>query len=78
MQDASSKQTRQKYKPNHQQTGLPLHSALPIKGKVNKNSAQISPYTKLTQTTGPTLGGQKPKGRENLTLKAGKRRPQKQ
>ena len=40
--------------------------------------AQISPYTKLTQTTGPTLGGQKPKGRENLTLKPGKRRPQKQ
>ena len=28
-----------------------------------KNLAQISPYTKLTQTTGPTLGGQKPKGR---------------
>ena len=31
---------------------------------------------KLTQTTGPTLGGQKPKGRNNLTLKPGKRRPQ--
>ena len=26
--------------------------------KQTKNSAQISPYTKLTQTTGPTLGGQ--------------------
>ena len=25
----------------------------------NNTSAQISPYTKLTQTTGPTLGGQK-------------------
>ena len=48
---------KQKYKPNHQQTGLPPHSALPIRGKTNKNSAQISPYTKLTQTTGPTLGG---------------------
>ena len=24
---------------------------------------------KLTQTTGPTLGGQKPKGRKNSTLK---------
>ena len=24
-----------------------------------KNTAQISPYTKLTQTTGPTLGGKK-------------------
>ena len=53
----------------------------------NKNSAQISPYTKLTQTTGPTLGGQKPKGRTNstffkvriqLSLKPGKRRPQTQ
>ena len=83
MQDASSKeQTGQKYKPNHQQIGLPPHSALPIRGKTNKqtnkNSAQISPYTKLTQTTGPTLGGQKPKGRKNSTLKPGKRRPQTQ
>ena len=33
---------------------------------------QISPYTKLTQTTRPTLGGQKPKGRKNSTLKPGK------
>ena len=39
MQDASSKQqTKQKYKPNHQQTGLPLHSALPIRGKTNKQT----------------------------------------
>ena len=37
MQDTSSKQqTKQKYKPNHQQTGLPPHSALPIRGKQNK------------------------------------------
>ena len=43
-----------------------------------KNSVQISPYMKLTQTTGPTLGGQKPKGRKNSTLKTGKRRPQTQ
>ena len=43
-----------------------------------KNSAQISPYTKLTQTTERTLGGQKPKGRKNLTLKPKKRRPQTQ
>ena len=68
MQDASSKQqTKQKYKPNHQQTELPPHSALPIRGKTNKqgnkNSAHISPYMKLTQTTGPILGGQKPKER---------------
>ena len=27
----------------------------------HKNSAQISPYNKLIQATGPTLGGQKPK-----------------
>ena len=33
--------------------------------QTNENSAQISPCTKLTQTTGPTLGGQKPKGRQN-------------
>ena len=46
--------------------------------QTNKNSAQISPYTKLKQTTGPTLGGQKPKGRKNSTLKPGKRRPQTQ
>ena len=54
---------------------------------MNKNSAQISPYAKLKQTTGPTLGGQKPKGRKNSTffkeriqfsLKPGKRRPQTQ
>jgi len=50
--------------------------------QTNKNSAQISPYAKLTQTTGPTLGGQKPKGRKNsnffkeriqLSLKPGKK-----
>ena len=29
--------------------------------QINKNSAQISPYTKLTQTTGPTLGAQNQK-----------------
>ena len=38
MQDTASKQqTKQKYKPSHQQTGLPPHSALPIRGKTNKN-----------------------------------------
>ena len=44
--------------------------------QTNKNSAQISPYMKLTETTGPTLGGQKSKGRKNSTLKPGKRKPQ--
>ena len=42
--------------------------------QTNKNSAQISTYTKLTQTTGPTLGGKKQKGRKNSTLRSlGKR-----
>ena len=39
MEDTSSKQqTKQKYKPNHQQTGLAPHSALPIRGKTNKQT----------------------------------------
>ena len=33
---------------------------------------------KFTQTTGPTLGGQKSQGRKNSALKPGKRRPQTQ
>ena len=33
---------------------------------------------KLTQTIGPTLGGQKPKGKNNSTLNPGKKRPQTQ
>jgi len=71
VQDASSKQqTKQKYKPNHQQTGLPPHAALPIRGKTNK---QTKP-----ETTGLTLGGQKPKGKKNSTLKPGKKMPQTQ
>jgi len=49
---------------------------LPIRGKTNKNSAQIPPYTKLIQTTEPTLGGQKAKRRKNSTVKPGKRRLQ--
>ena len=81
VQDASSKQqTRQKWKPNLKQTRLPPHSALPIRGKKKKKkkkkAAQISLYTKLTETNGPTLGGQKPKGGKNSTLKPGKRRLQ--
>ena len=35
---------------------------------MNKNSAQISPYAKLKQTIGPTLGGLKQKGRRNSTF----------
>ena len=62
---------KQKYKPNHQQTGLPPHSALLIRGKTNKQTNKKaqhkSPYMKFTQTTGPTLGGKKPKKRKNST-----------
>ena len=81
VQDASSKEEKkQKYKPNHQQVGLPLTQPCPSekKWRNNKNAAQISPYRKLTKPTGPILGGQKPKGRKNLTLKPGKRRRQTQ
>ena len=70
MQDTSSKQTKQKYKPDHQQTGLRSHLALPIRGKTNKQTktGQTSPSMKLTQTTRPNLDGQKLKGRKNSTL----------
>ena len=49
MQDASSKQlTKQKYKPNHQQTELSPRSALPIRGKTNTQhkSHPTQAYTK--------------------------------
>ena len=76
MQDASSKpQTKQKYKSNYQQTRLPPHSALPIRGKTSKQT-KTQHKSHPTQTTGPTSGGQKPKGRKNSTLKPGKKRPQ--
>ena len=40
VQDPSSKQqTKQKYKPNHQQTGLPPYSAFLEEKQTNKNSA---------------------------------------
>ena len=55
-----------------------LTQPCPSEEKQTKNSAQISPYAKLTQATGQTLGGQKPKGRKNSTLKPGKKRPQTQ
>ena len=49
MQDTSSKQqTKQKYKPNHQQTRLPPHSALPIRGKTNKQANKQKLSTNLT------------------------------
>ena len=51
MQDASSKQqTEEKYKPNHQQTGLQPHSALPIRGETNKQklSTNLTVYKAYT------------------------------
>ena len=39
VQDSSSEQqAKQKHNPNHQQTGLPPHSALPVRGKTNKQT----------------------------------------
>jgi len=84
VQDISSKQhIKQKYKSNLQQTGLPPHSALPIRGKTNKTHthtklAQTSHYMKLIQNTAPTLGEEKPKRRKTSTLNPRKRRPQTQ
>ena len=39
---SSEQQTKQKYKPNHQQTGLSTHSALAIRGKTNKQTKKNS------------------------------------
>ena len=82
MPHLNNKQNKTKLQTQLSAGRITPHSALPIRGKTNKqtnkNSAQIPPYTKITQTTGPTLGGQKPKGGKNSTLKPGKRRPQTQ
>jgi len=78
MQDASSKQQTTKIQTQSSADSVTSSLSLAYQRKINKNSAQISPYTKLTQTPGPTLGGQKSKGRKNSTLKPGKRRPQTQ
>ena len=53
VQDASAKQkTKQKYKPHHQQTGLPPHSALPIRGKTNKQKTQHKSHSVLVPQPG--------------------------
>ena len=80
MQDASSKQqTKQKYRPSSQQTGLPPHSAVPIRGKTNKQtlSTNLTLYEAHTNHW-TNLIRQKPKGRKNSTLKTEKRRTQTQ
>jgi len=69
VQEASSKQeTKQKY--NHQQTGLPPHSALLIGGKTNKQklSTNLTLYESHTNHW-TNLRGQKPKGRKNRYTK---------
>ena len=54
MPDSSSKQqTKQKYKPNHQQTGLAPHSAFSIREKTNKQ-------TKTQHKSHPILSLHKP------------------
>ena len=76
MQDASSKQqTKEKYKPNYQQTGLPPHSALPIRGKTNKQTKtqhKFHPLKTLIQTTGPALEGRNRKEERIQHLSLGK------
>ena len=68
---------KQNYKPNHQQTGLPPHSALLTRGKTKKKTQHKSHLIQsLHKPLDKPLGGQKPKGRKNSTLKPGKRRPQ--
>ena len=51
-------ETKQKYKANYQKTGVPPHSALPIRGKTNiqKLSTNLTLY-KAHQTTGLNLEG---------------------
>ena len=47
--DSSKQQAKQKYKPNHQQTEVPPHSALPIRGKKKtKLSANLTIYEAYT------------------------------
>jgi len=80
MKDTSSKQqTKIQTQSSADRITTSLSLAHQRKNKqIKKNLAQISPYTKLTQTTAPTIVGQKPKGRKNSTLKPGERRHQTQ
>ena len=71
MQDTSSKQqTKQKYKPNHQQTEVPPYSPMPIRGKTNKHQKLSTNLTLYEAHTNhwTNLGGQKPKGGKNSTF----------
>jgi len=76
-QDASSKQQkRQRYKPNHQQTGLPPHSALPNRGKIKLSTNLTLPEAYTNHWT--NLMRAETKRKKDSTLKPGKRRPQAQ
>ena len=67
----SNKQNRST-RPTISRQGDPLTQPCPSEEKqAGKNSAQISPYTKLTQTTWPTLGGKKP-NEERIQPSSGK------
>ena len=83
--NASSNQLRmphpnnkQKHKQNHQHTGLPPHTAIPIRGGKTPPStrmqAQFTPNTKPTLNTGLTLptGGRNQKQEEIQTWSLGK------
>jgi len=60
-QDASSKQTKHKSSADRITNSLNIAHQRKNKQKLT----QISPYMKLIQMDGQTLGGQKPKGRKN-------------
>ena len=49
-----------------------LTRSCPSEEKQTKTQHKSHLYTKLTQTTGPNLQGQKPKRRKNSTLKFGR------
>ena len=69
MPQLKNKQTKKQTKSSADRSTTSLSLAHQRKNKrKNKNSAQILPYTKLTQTTGPILGGQKQKERKNSTV----------
>jgi len=73
VQDASSKQqTKQKYKPNHQQTGSPPHSALALRGKTNKQTKTQHKLTLYEACTNhwTNLRRAETKGKKEFNLEA--------
>ena len=75
MKDASTKQqTKEKIQTQLSTDRIIISLSLAHQRKNKQtreaNSKQISPYTKITQIIGPTLVGQKPKGRNNSKMEA--------